>query len=120
MVDAGYDLGDFGINKNGVDGYWGEKTQSAYDLYLKNGKKPFNYNSGTIDTLVVTPEDKADWHWKNSAKRDSNNLLMWGSGWRDRLVGDSYYNYNNNRYRIVVNKSNGQSYLVDFTNGKYI
>jgi hypothetical protein len=45
---------------------------------------------------------------------------MWGSGWRDRYIGDNFYNYGNNRYRIAVNKDSNQSYLVDLTNGKYI
>lgn len=122
MFDAGYDLGTSGPNGDGVDGFWGSKTQKAYDLYLKNGKKP-------LETEVITTETKPDnkveenqgnWHWFKNAKKNSLGQLMWGSGWRDRYIGDNFYNYGNNRYRIVVNKDKDQSYLVDLTNGKYM
>lgn len=36
MLNAGYDLG-----KYGADGIWGPDTQSAYDMYIQSGKKPF-------------------------------------------------------------------------------
>jgi hypothetical protein len=42
LKDLGYDLGDGGKDKNGVDGYWGPKTQKAYEAYMADtgtGKK---------------------------------------------------------------------------------
>lgn len=37
LVDAGYNLGTTGENKNGVDGAWGNKSQAAWDLAMKDG-----------------------------------------------------------------------------------
>lgn len=36
MLSKGYDLG-----KYGADGIWGKDTQSAYDMYIQNGKNPY-------------------------------------------------------------------------------
>lgn len=129
MVDAGYDLGKFGPKGNGVDGIWGKNTQAAYDMYIQQGKKPYNEvfpeppinNTPETKPDNQTGENQGDWHWNKSAKKNSQGQLMWNKDfWRDRYFGDSYYNYGNNRYRIAVNKASGQSYLVDLVNGRYI
>jgi len=36
LKDLGYDLGSGGPNGNGVDGFWGPKTQEAYNQYLSD------------------------------------------------------------------------------------
>jgi hypothetical protein len=33
LVDEGYNLGNWGVNKDGVDGSWGKDSQKAYDKY---------------------------------------------------------------------------------------
>ena len=35
---AGYDLGSFGPEGDGIDGKWGKKTQTAYDAYMADKK----------------------------------------------------------------------------------
>ena len=117
MLNAGYDLG-----KYGVDGVWGPDTQLAYDMYIQSGKKPFKeaFPEPSANNTPEPLEQSSDWHWQKNAKKNSQGQLMWGSGWRDRYIGDNFYNYGNNRYRIAVNKDSNQSYLVDLTNGKYI
>ena len=35
LVNAGYNLGNYGVNKDGIDGILGKKTQSALDAYNK-------------------------------------------------------------------------------------
>lgn len=37
LVDAGYNLGTTGENRNGVDGAWGKKSQAAWDLAMQDG-----------------------------------------------------------------------------------
>ena len=37
LKDAGYNLGTTGKNKDGVDGFWGKKSQIALDQALKDG-----------------------------------------------------------------------------------
>ena len=40
MVEAGYDLGDFGPNDDGVDGDWGPATQAAWRQVCEDAKFP--------------------------------------------------------------------------------
>jgi hypothetical protein len=41
LYSLGYDLGDFGKNKDGIDGLMGGKTKKALELYKKYGDKFF-------------------------------------------------------------------------------
>jgi hypothetical protein len=41
LYSLGYDLGDFGKNKDGIDGLIGGKTKKALELYKKYGDKVF-------------------------------------------------------------------------------
>jgi hypothetical protein len=41
LYSLGYDLGDFGKNKDGIDGLMGKKTKEALELYKKYGDKVF-------------------------------------------------------------------------------
>jgi hypothetical protein len=41
LYSLGYDLGDFGKNKDGIDGLMGGKTKKALELYKKYGDKVF-------------------------------------------------------------------------------
>lgn len=40
LVDAGFDLGDYGPNKDGVDGKWGPTSHAAFVKALKSGGVP--------------------------------------------------------------------------------
>lgn len=62
MLNAGYNLG-----KYGVDGVWGPDTQSAYDMYIQSGKKPFK------EAFPESPSD--DIHANNPyAGRDNRKI----------------------------------------------
>ncbi len=55
LKDLGYDVGDGGTNHDGVDGFWGPKTQKAYDQYLADTKR--TPESTTPDTKTTTTPD---------------------------------------------------------------
>lgn len=44
LVDKGYDLGDYGVDKNGVDGIYGPKTTKALSDYNKKVDSEQGYN----------------------------------------------------------------------------
>ena len=57
LKSKGYDLGNTGPNKDGIDGILGPKTQAAMDAYNK-GQQPLNVNTAnepdTGDSLIPT------------------------------------------------------------------
>jgi Putative peptidoglycan binding domain len=57
LLDKGYDLGDYGPDKNGVDGKWGDKTSEAVKKF-KADENLGNRSSGRVDRGVILRLDE--------------------------------------------------------------
>ena len=56
LVKAGYDLGKYGENKDGVDGKWGKTSQAALDKALSEGYKLENGKLSKVSLRPRKPE----------------------------------------------------------------
>lgn len=57
LVDLGYDLGNSGIDNNGVDGYFGDNTEKGV-MSFTNGEKELNSNNiTTFETELFKKEE---------------------------------------------------------------
>lgn len=52
LVKAGYDLGKYGENKDGIDGKWGKTSQAALDKALADGYK---FENGKLSKTSLKP-----------------------------------------------------------------
>jgi hypothetical protein len=57
LLERGYDLGDFGPNKDGVDGKWGDKTSAAVKQFRVD-ENLGNTASGRVDRGVILRLDE--------------------------------------------------------------
>lgn len=53
LVDAGYDLGKWGPNNDGVDGRWGNDTQAGFTQAMRDARRQRGLTQGEADTRYV-------------------------------------------------------------------
>lgn len=112
LVDAGYDLGKYGPNKDGIDGKFGNKTKLAYVDYMNKkleSKLPITFDPSTREeecdvngcAVYVTTEFMNEGY-------DVDNMGVGGDAWTmyDQIVsqgnGSSVYNiFNNPEFKNV-------------------
>lgn len=56
LKSKNYDLGSYGVNKDGVDGKYGRKTRRAHKSYL-SGKSPEKFNSQEKEKSIEKTDD---------------------------------------------------------------
>jgi len=69
LVEKGYDLGDYGVDKNGVDGIYGPKTTKALSDYNKKVDSEQGYNlikKYNQENFLATTPDNPNFFYINS------------------------------------------------------
>ena len=98
LVNKGYDLGNWGPNKDGVDGKWGTDSQKAFDLDAKNRTRAATDYRVPEEDLEWIAEDnvtagygtsKGGYYPKQGTKSE------WGETWNSetRMWEDKHYAY---------------------------
>lgn len=107
--NKGADLGKSGVNKDGVDGAWGDKTQKAWDKYKDDYNKSLKTTSDTVQNQA-----NIDSNFNKSV--DAIDFLVGGGN----IVGKSLIEKGSGKYFNMANKELGTLNKKGYAFGKAI
>lgn len=79
LYNLGYDLGDYGKNKDGIDGLMGKKTKEALDEY--------NKTKGVASGKLSLEQEERIARFKQPTKSNLDNTVTYLSDKKDEVVG---------------------------------
>jgi muramidase (phage lysozyme) len=79
LYNLGYDLGDYGKNKDGIDGLMGKKTKEALDEY--------NRTKGVASGKLSLEQEERIARFKQPTKSNLDNAVTYLSDKKDEVVG---------------------------------